>query len=341
MPTAPLSMEDRDLLERAATWRPQTILTDLSVDSLCQITAREGIDFATAVLYDRVRRSDFHQPFIRKIETDRALTPCDSKNLLVGIVPGAFWQQYPHTGADGRVSLGIAGQAGVEAQLLLLDSFGSLIANARMLLDWLGSQRSRDIVLVSLSKGGPDLKMAMAISQARGSIDYHFKHVRAWVSISGPLQGTPLVRWLEQRPLRSMGVRMLLFLRGQRFNVINDLRREPGAPLWEWPPPPPWIRLIHVLGFPLRRHLTHRWAPRGYDRLSAMGPNDGGGTLLGDLSRWPGVVYPVWGADHYLQPRWDIAPLLRNVLIESLGTPCQTNQSTANATAIPAGKSMA
>ena len=222
-----------------------------------------------------------------------------------------------------------------------VDSFGPLVANARMLLDWLGRHRDREIGLVTLSKGGLDLKTAITISQSQGSFDFHFGHVRAWVSVGGPLQGTPLVHWLQARPLRSAGLRVLLRLRGHRFNVINELSRQPGERQWAQPQVPPSIRLIHVLSFPLRRHLTHPWAPRGYDRLADLGPNDGAGILLGDLTHWPGVVYPVWGADHYLQPRWDISPILRSILVESLDRSCQTSQSAANASAIPASKSMA
>ncbi len=341
MPAPPLSAEDHALLERAASWEPNLGLADLSVDSLHEITSRESIELATAVLYDRIRRSDRHGPFIRKIEAPEAAVPNHSGKALIGIIPGAFWQQYPHTGADGRASLQIAAEAGIEAALIPVHSFGSLNSNALLLLDWLARNREREIVMVSLSKGGPDLKTAIMLSQRAGSVDSNFGHVRAWVSIGGPLQGTPLVHWLQQRPLRSMGIRLLLFMRGQRFGVINDLRRQHGAPLWDWPELPAHIRMIHVLAFPLRRHLTHRWAPRGYERLAPMGPNDGAGTLLGDVSQWPGVIYPIWGADHYLQPRWDISPLLRNILFESPGMPCQTRQSATTATAIPASKSTA
>ena len=46
-------------------------------------------------------------------------------------------------------------------------------------------------------------------------------------------------------------------------------------------PAPAHVRVVHVCGFPLQRHLTHPWAARGYSRLSPLGPNDGGGILLG------------------------------------------------------------
>jgi hypothetical protein len=29
----------------------------------------------------------------------------------------------------------------------------------------------------------------------------------------------------------------------------------------------------------------------------------------------PGCIYPVWGADHYLQPAWDFNGLLRRLFL--------------------------
>ena len=44
--------------------------------------------------------------------------------------------------------------------------------------------------------------------------------------------------------------------------------------------------------------------------------NDGG-ILLADVVRLSGSVYPVWGADHYLHPAWDMRPLLKRLLHEA------------------------
>ena len=40
-------------------------------------------------------------------------------------------------------------------------------------------------------------------------------------------------------------------------------------------------------------------------------------------SHLPGEIYPVLGADHYLNPSWDIRPLLRRILLYAArSTPC-------------------
>jgi hypothetical protein len=75
-----------------------------------------------------------------------------------------------------------------------------------------------------------------------------------------------------------------------------------------------------VIGFPLRHHLTRR-SRRGCRRLARLGLSDGGGILLGEVTRLPGLLYPVWGADHYLDPPWDIRPLVENLLAAARDVP--------------------
>src|SRR5439155_22365728 len=128
-------------------------------------------------------------------------------------------------------------------------------------------------------------------------------------------------------PLRCTGVRLLLRLRGQRFGVIEELRRGADAPLGKPFAIPAEIAVFHVLGFPLVRDLSDAWAQRGHARLAPLGPNDGGGNLLIDALRLPGDVYPVFGADHYLRPAW-IDGLLLKIFREAAGN---LNQFTASA----------
>jgi hypothetical protein len=82
---------------------------------------------------------------------------------------------------------------------------------------------------------------------------------------------------------------------------------------------------------------------RAYDRLAALGPNDGGGVLLGALSSVPGIVCPIWGADHYMQPSWNVTPLLRDIVIAALtpGARRQATQSAITPIAAPAIRSAA
>jgi hypothetical protein len=309
-----ISAEDKDLLTRAAGWDQCSALADCSPLKLTEITGKQGLEFATAVLYDRVLRDVENRKFFQQVQTnDSCASPPPT---LVGIVPGAFYREHKNTGADGARLAAIVEAMNCSVERVPLDSFGSLARNAALIADWLRQHTQRRVLLISLSKGGADLKIALALPDAAEL----FGNVVAWISLSGLPQGTPLVTWLRRQPFRRLGVRLLLRLRGQRYSVVEELRPEADGPLATWPSVPLHLRVVHVVGFPLRRHLAHPWAERAYERVAPWGPNDGGGFLLGDVGRLPGVVFPVWGADHYLQPTWDATPLLRRLLVEAMAS---------------------
>ena len=77
---------------------------------------------------------------------------------------------------------------------IALPSLATIEANAARIADWIDAQSEEQMVVLSLSKGSSQDFMA-AISQTDGR---QFKSkVVAWVSLSGVLQGTPLVQWLR------------------------------------------------------------------------------------------------------------------------------------------------
>jgi hypothetical protein len=330
--------DDRKLLSQAAAFSEFSTLEDCTAPRLAELARARGLDLATAILYDRLLRAPEHGSFFRQVHTAEGLLEVEP--LLVGIVPGAFYREHQNTGADGARIARLAESLNCTVEQIPLRSFGALAENASIIANWLRSRRGRRCLLVSLSKGGADLKVTLSLPNATELFD----SVVAWVSLSGLVQGTPLVQWLGSQPLRQLGVRLLLRLRGHPYSVIDQLRHGPGTQLADWPALPERLRVIHVFGFPLRRHLAHSWAPRGYARLAPLGPNDGGGILLSDVARLPGTIFPVWGADHYLQPGWDTIPLLRRVFVAAMsaaGEFRQANQSASQPRTAPASKSSA
>ena len=299
-------------LARAVAWEEDRDLALLTAARLQELARAESLEFATALLYDRLCRAPANAAFLQAASnaTSNAEVACE----LIGVVPGAFHREHRNTGADGARVLAIARAVGCEAELIPTASFGTLEENARLILDWLAAHRGRRLGLISLSKGGAEVKRALAAPEAGTA----FAEVAAWVSFSGMVQGTPLVDWLQRRPMRWWGVRALLWWRGHSLQALRDLRHRPLERESDWPAIPPRLRIVHVFGFPLRRHLAHPWATRGYERLAPLGPNDGGGILLADLARLPGIVCPLWGADHYLTPSWDMTPILHGIVHAAL-----------------------
>ena len=331
-----LSDSDAKLLERAAALiGPEIKGAALTSQQLKEVVRAEGQDLATALLYEKILRAPANAAFSHQVAQQK--TKIEMRPDLVGVVPGAFYREHRNTGADGTRALAIARDLGCQAELIPVESFGGLEENAKVILDWLESHPGRRITLISLSKGGSDIKYALKSSRAAAS----FVNVNQWVSFSGLVQGTPLVEWLRRRPLRWWGFRLILWWQGHGRRAVEQLRHGPGTLLADWPVLPAHLRVVHVYGIPLSRHLAHPWAPRTYQRLAALGPNDGGGILIEDLMGLPGVVCPIWGADHYLDPSWDVMPLLRGIVAAAMSSedPLQASQSENHPTNPPAKRS--
>jgi hypothetical protein len=306
-------MAGRALLARAARWPAYPSWRGLTAEALREVGERAGRDFAAALLYDRLVRSPDHGPFIRRVgdllESGRPCRP----GFSIAVVPGAGYVEYPRTGAGGARLVEAAARWGCRAERIPVASFGSLADNARMIADWLTTRPAGPVVLVSLSKGSADVRTALARPDAAAA----FRGVRAWVSLSGIATGTALAGWFLGHPLRRLVARLLCWRFGCRFDVLRELDRASGGQLAGAFTLPAGLRAVHVVGFPLARHLTRR-GRRGDRRVARLGPSDGGGVLLGDVTRLPGLVYPVWGADHYLEPDWDVRPLIGRI-VEAAG----------------------
>jgi hypothetical protein len=207
----------------------------------------------------------------------------------------------------------VAERLGLPVVTVPLASTGRLAENAGLLVEWLAATRDRPLVLVSVSKGGSDVKAALQRPDAAAA----FAHVRGWINLCGILDGTPMAEWLLSPNWLARANRFVYRIRGRSLDFLQEMQRLPGSPLAAPLVLPPHLRTIHVLGFPLLAHLRNGLVRRSHARLAAFGPNDGS-LLLSDVVRWPGQLCPVWGADHYLQPREDVRSLLGALLGEFL-----------------------
>ncbi len=275
-------------------------------------TGLEDVDAATERLYREIVESPVHGPFIRRVDEIRSqasrapLTspPVWNRDAVLAIVPGVSYRENPRSGADGRLLREQAERMGCRTDLIPIATTGSVKENARTICDWLGAQGDRQIILASLSKGGPDVKVALAEPNPADAA-HAFRNVVAWVSLCGILDGTPIADWLLSRSLGPNLIRFGYLLLGQKSGFLRDLLYRSGGPLAAPLRLPEHIRLISIVGFPQRKHLNRRASRSGHERLSRYGPNDGG-LVLSDVCALPGLLYPIWGADHYLQPPPDV-----------------------------------
>jgi hypothetical protein len=88
---------ENSLRRRAATWPECPTLESLNSETLRHITQREGVDFATALLFDRFCKSRERSGFIQQIDALRQFpSPLPASiDAKVVIVPGALYLERP------------------------------------------------------------------------------------------------------------------------------------------------------------------------------------------------------------------------------------------------------
>src|SRR5690606_18777666 len=117
----------------------------------------------------------------------------------------------------------VAERWGCRHELIASGEFAPLRENARVLLDWLRRYSSiGPIVLVSLSKAGAEVKLALNDPDS----EELFRPVVAWIDLTGMTRGAALVNWVLARPWHHWPLRAMLRLQGHPFSVVESLARD-------------------------------------------------------------------------------------------------------------------
>jgi hypothetical protein len=302
-----VASDEARLLAKAREYPALIRLEECSLETMRELTAMQGVDFATALLFDRISQCGRHRAFIERIDTRRHTGRERTKpavenqtDAMLLIVPGAYYREFPGFGGDGRLLREVAEPMGFRVELIPLPSTAPLAVSAAQINEHLrrhSDHHGGHIVLASLSKGSADVKAALLREDAAEA----FSRVTTWLDLSGVSHGTPLAtRMVDSIPLSAVG-RLWFWMRGYEWQMMRDLADHPASLLRGPARVPPHVRTIHLLGLPLTAHVTTRMARRDHRRLSKLGPNDGC-AMLAHAAHWPGDIYPVWGADHYLKP---------------------------------------
>jgi hypothetical protein len=268
---------------------------------LRSLSHERGVDFATAVLYEAVMAHPGHGSFARHIESLAPAREGGAAGRLV-LVPGLVWEDYPQLGADGQLIMDVARRLGFSVERIPVSGRATLSLNARTIVRFLEGLDAAEAWLVSLSKGSADLRFAM--SGRFGLFPWH--RFRGWVNICGSPNGSDLASLLTASPLRRLEARALCLASGIPFQAMLEISSRHSS--WSGLPAlPAGFRTINVVGMPLRWHLSRMLASR-HRMLSSLGPNDGV-VLCTNAFVSPGVVYPLWGYDHYFRGA-EMVPLL-------------------------------
>lgn len=299
---------DRELLDAAKAFYQSNCEHSSIREAVQNANDELGTDFATALLYTHFAA----QLCSDSISNTTLSSPSTIAPPLVVIAPGAFHREHPEAGGDGRLVKLMAERNGWECASLPTESLGTLEVNARAIVEWFDKNSDRKVILVSLSKGTADVMVALA---KRPDLA---ERIDGWISVSGISFGTRMSNWLLEKKRLRPALCFMLWRHRADIQAVRDLRVGAEGCL-------PRIHdqllqsqvaeipTFHIVGFPLRRHLSNFRSRLWHRRLLQQGPNDSV-ILLEDLLDYYGTIVPVWGADHYLKSAWDPTVALQAII---------------------------
>lgn len=160
---------------------------------LAEVSRRWSPDVAALMLWRQLDRRAAADELVASYRRALALDPASPK-LLQGevfvFVPGWLYRSDPGTGADLARQARLLASQGARVIHVKTDENGTVEANAARVVGEvrLAAADSRRITLVSASKGGAEVALALSSLAHAGELDA----VHAWVNIGGTLRGTRL-----------------------------------------------------------------------------------------------------------------------------------------------------
>lgn len=237
----------------------------------------------------------------------------------IWFVPGWFYETQPGTGADFARQRRLLDRLGVANRLVPTIENGTVEANAAIVAAELRALgRGERVILVSASKGGPEVAHALGrLLEPEAT-----RPVRAWINIGGLLRGTPLADFATGWPIRWAAPLYFHFRGLDPGASLPSLTTDESRARFARERIPARVMLINFAGIPLSGHVSAA-AEFGYGRMRAQGPNDGL-TLIADELAHGGRTIVQIGLDHYYRdPELDLktVALTLTVMSELDGVP--------------------
>jgi len=268
------------------------------------IAESHSTDFAALILWQSLLRNsenrqvhsmflqEFSQLKVNAKQTPARFSPCKPDYLIV-FVPGWFYKSQPENGADFAKPRQVLTDAGVRTALLEIEENGTVEHNGDLIVQQLVtlSRREPKIIVVSASKAGPEV--ALALSQLQKNNTEH--SVKAWVNIGGVLRGSALADRALTWP--TCWFVKLFVINGDSFDGIESMATSRSAERADHTTLPSNIIVLNYVGIPLSGQVTER-ARLGYSLLREEGPNDGLTQIVDEISV-ASVTVPEIGLDHF------------------------------------------
>lgn len=272
---------------------------------LAALAAQGQVDLASRMLFEALLRDGHHGAFIRQVDGMPIKPVPGARAPLLIIVPGMFYRQYPEIGADGSLLIEVANRFGIETELAPTASLGSVSGNVELLHQFLLTRAERPFWLVSISRGSAEVKWLLnAYPEAP-----YLRRLTAWVGLCGIVAGTPLHHGIYRNRVLKRLHRGVARLTGVHPDLAEQLLSD--QPHWQPTRLPAHLQVVNLISVPPSWQVTQHAATR-FQRICHLGPTDGV-VLLADYLTEPGVIYPVWGVDHFMRSN-ELGALLYRLL---------------------------
>lgn len=272
----------------------------LSTDALVRLARASSNDFAA--LYFAERFTHEHRGLKERfLAYSAALGQGRVRTgpYAVVFVPGLFYKTHPETKGDLREAEQLVRSMGVVTDRVESGDADTVEANAQRIADFITQRKDdgRELILVSASKGGPEVLYALGKLVPRAAA----RRVRAWVSIGGVLRGSPVADEYLTGP-RSWLAGVVAWWMGFPRDMVASLSTARSLARFSALSMPKHIQVLHYVAVPLSGTITP--AVRDpYETMQPHGPSDGL-TLLTDELLPGGKVITDIGLDHrYADPR--------------------------------------
>jgi hypothetical protein len=300
--------------------------TALNRQTLKAISKRTSPDFAALFLIKQLlsnpRNLKFQVDYLaetRRIKSDlkrnewSQLARPALKRYEVLFAPGFHYLTDKSSGADFANQRQFFNQLGVRVELLRTKEDGTVEENAAIIAANIRALGDADVVLVSTSKAGPEVALALGTILGPGEM----ARVKAWISVGGLIRGTPLADYATTWP-QSWIVRLMFRYSRTGFQGIPGLTTAASQTRMERIRIPAGIMIVEYIAAPLSGDIYGSVKSR-YVRLRKDGPNDGL-TLLADELLPNGIAVMEPGIDHfYAAPDIEVKSVaLANVVAEAL-----------------------
>jgi hypothetical protein len=231
----------------------------------------------------------------------------------VVFAPGFHYLTDRSSGADFANQRQFFHELGVRVHMIRTAEDGTVEENAAIIAANIRALRDTNIILVSTSKAGPEVALALGKILAPDET----ARVKAWISVGGLIRGTPLADYATTWP-QSWIVRLMFLYSRTGFQGIPGLKTTASQARMEGIRIPNRIMIVEYIALPLSGDICGSVRNR-YFRLRKGGPNDGL-TLLADELLPNGIAVIEPGVDHFYEaPDIEVKSVaLANVVAEAL-----------------------